>query len=179
MSSWIHVCVSQATLQFCVVKPLMAMMTVILQAFGKYRDGDFKCVHSSQSSHTHSYMRPADISDGFIKASLCLCLSSAASGYLYVTIIYNVSVSLSLYALFLFYFATRDLLEPYGPMLKFLMVKSVIFLSFWQGESSSPHHLHWPVVWLLIWVLNNRSSSVFISCLIKRNKIILKYLKTW
>ncbi|XP_076856450.1 transmembrane protein 184ba isoform X1 [Brachyhypopomus gauderio] len=89
----------QATLQFCVVKPLMAAVTVILQAFGKYRDGDF----------------------------------NVASGYLYVTIIYNVSVSLSLYALFLFYFATRDLLSPYSPMLKFLMVKSVIFLSFWQG----------------------------------------------
>ncbi|KTF91356.1 hypothetical protein cypCar_00039286, partial [Cyprinus carpio] len=57
----------------------------------------------------------------------------AAGGYLYVTIICNISVSLSLYALFLFYFSTRDLLEPYGPMLKFLMVKSVIFLSFWQG----------------------------------------------
>ncbi|XP_057182874.1 transmembrane protein 184B-like isoform X2 [Triplophysa rosa] len=89
----------QATLQFCVVKPLMAVITLILQAFGKYRDGDF----------------------------------NVASGYLYVTIIYNISVSLSLYALFLFYFATRDLLEPYGPMLKFFMVKSVIFLSFWQG----------------------------------------------
>uniref|UniRef100_A0A8C1N428 Transmembrane protein 184bb n=1 Tax=Cyprinus carpio TaxID=7962 RepID=A0A8C1N428_CYPCA len=81
----------QATLQFCVVKPLMAVITVILQAFGKYRDGDFKNVARF------------------------------------------VSVSLSLYALFLFYFAARDLLEPYGPMLKFLMVKSVIFLSFWQG----------------------------------------------
>ncbi|XP_077057257.1 transmembrane protein 184ba isoform X2 [Siphateles boraxobius] len=89
----------QATLQFCVVKPLMAMTTVILQAFGKYRDGDF----------------------------------NVASGYLYVTIVYNISVSLSLYALFLFYFSTRDLLSPYRPMLKFLMVKSVIFLSFWQG----------------------------------------------
>lgn len=32
----------QATLQFCVVKPLMAVSTVILQAFGKYRDGDFE-----------------------------------------------------------------------------------------------------------------------------------------
>ncbi|XP_018594131.1 transmembrane protein 184B isoform X2 [Scleropages formosus] len=89
----------QATLQFCVVKPLMAMVTVILQAFGKYRDGDF----------------------------------NVASGYLYVTIVYNISVSLSLYALFLFYFATRELLSPYSPMLKFFMVKSVIFLSFWQG----------------------------------------------
>ncbi|XP_056153343.1 transmembrane protein 184ba [Lampris incognitus] len=89
----------QATLQFCVVKPLMAIITVILQAYGKYRDGDF----------------------------------NVASGYLYVTIIYNISVSLSLYALFLFYFATRELLSPYNPMLKFFMVKSVIFLSFWQG----------------------------------------------
>ncbi|KAG8008614.1 Casein kinase I isoform epsilon [Nibea albiflora] len=89
----------QATLQFCVVKPLMAIITVILQAYGKYKDGDF----------------------------------NVASGYLYVTIIYNISVSLSLYALFLFYFSTRELLSPYSPMLKFLMVKSVIFLSFWQG----------------------------------------------
>lgn len=89
----------QATLQFCVVKPLMAIITVILQAFGKYRDGDF----------------------------------NVASGYLYVTIIYNISVSLALYALFLFYFATRELLSPYSPVLKFFMVKSVIFLSFWQG----------------------------------------------
>ncbi|XP_041445163.1 transmembrane protein 184B L homeolog isoform X3 [Xenopus laevis] len=89
----------QATLQFCVVKPLMAAVTVILQAFGKYRDGDF----------------------------------NVASGYLYVAIIYNISVSLALYALFLFYFATRELLSPYSPVLKFFMVKSVIFLSFWQG----------------------------------------------
>ncbi|XP_024141232.1 transmembrane protein 184ba isoform X2 [Oryzias melastigma] len=89
----------QATLQFCVVKPLMAMITVILQAYGKYKDGDF----------------------------------NVASGYLYVTIIYNISVSLSLYALFLFYFAARGLLSPYRPVLKFFMVKSVIFLSFWQG----------------------------------------------
>ncbi|XP_051530015.1 transmembrane protein 184B-like isoform X2 [Myxocyprinus asiaticus] len=96
--SFLRFC-KQATLQFCVVKPLMAMITVILQAFGKYRDGDF----------------------------------NVASGYLYATIIYNISVSLSLYALFLFYFATRDLLSPYRPMLKFFMVKSVIFLSFWQG----------------------------------------------
>ncbi|XP_077407390.1 transmembrane protein 184ba isoform X2 [Vanacampus margaritifer] len=89
----------QATLQFCVVKPLMATITVILQAYGKYKDGDF----------------------------------NVASGYLYVTIVCNISVSLSLYALFLFYFATRNLLSPYGPILKFFMVKSVIFLSFWQG----------------------------------------------
>ncbi|XP_023269768.1 transmembrane protein 184A [Seriola lalandi dorsalis] len=89
----------QATLQFCVVKPIMAVITIILQAFGKYHDGDF----------------------------------NVNGGYLYITIIYNFSVSLALYALFLFFFATSDLLRPYEPVLKFLTIKSVIFLSFWQG----------------------------------------------
>jgi len=54
-------------------------------------------------------------------------------GYLYITIIYNTSISIALYALFLFYFATRDLLRPYDPVIKFFTIKSVIFLSFWQG----------------------------------------------
>ncbi|XP_032086582.1 transmembrane protein 184A isoform X2 [Thamnophis elegans] len=89
----------QATLQFCIIKPVMAILTIVLQAFGKYHDGDFN-IHS---------------------------------GYLYITIIYNFSVSLALYALFLFYFATMDLLRPFEPVLKFLTIKAVIFLSFWQG----------------------------------------------
>ncbi|XP_014988646.3 transmembrane protein 184A isoform X3 [Macaca mulatta] len=58
----------QATLQFCLVKPVMAVTTIILQAFGKYHDGDFK-----------------------------------------------------------------ELLRPFQPVLKFLTIKAVIFLSFWQG----------------------------------------------
>ncbi|XP_015746161.1 transmembrane protein 184A isoform X1 [Python bivittatus] len=89
----------QATLQFCIVKPVMAVITIVLQAFGRYHDGDFN-IHS---------------------------------GYLYITIIYNFSVSLALYALFLFYFATTELLRPFEPVLKFLTIKAVIFLSFWQG----------------------------------------------
>ncbi|XP_072167974.1 transmembrane protein 184B-like [Diadema setosum] len=89
----------QATLQFCFIKPVMALATLILLPFGKYSDGNF----------------------------------SVHDGYLYITLIYNVSVSLALYALFLFYFATRDLLTPYRPVLKFFLVKSIIFVSFWQG----------------------------------------------
>ncbi|XP_055708254.1 transmembrane protein 184B isoform X2 [Phlebotomus papatasi] len=89
----------QATLQFCLVKPLMAFIIIFLQAFGHYHDGDW----------------------------------SADGGYIYITIIYNISVSLALYGLYLFYFATRDLLTPFEPVLKFCTIKSVIFLSFWQG----------------------------------------------
>ncbi|XP_077863407.1 transmembrane protein 184B-like, partial [Saccoglossus kowalevskii] len=89
----------QATLQFCIIKPTMALLTLVLQAFNKYADGDW----------------------------------SITGGYLYITIIYNISVSLALYALFLFYQATKELLAPFDPVLKFCIVKSVIFLSFWQG----------------------------------------------
>lgn len=59
---------------------------------------------------------------------------SSDSGYLYITMIYNISVTLALYGLVLFYHATRDLLSPYDPVWKFFTVKSVIFLSFWQGN---------------------------------------------
>ncbi|KAG5677182.1 hypothetical protein PVAND_006963 [Polypedilum vanderplanki] len=89
----------QATLQFCLVKPLMAFIIIFLQSSGHYHDGDW----------------------------------SANTGYIYITIIYNVSVSMALYGLYLFYFATRDLLTPFDPVLKFCTIKLVIFCSFWQG----------------------------------------------
>ncbi|MFH4984147.1 hypothetical protein AB6A40_010856 [Gnathostoma spinigerum] len=89
----------QATLQFCIIKPIMAALTVILMISNLYEDGNW----------------------------------SVTQGYLYITVVYNVSISLALYGLILFYAATRDLLSPYRPVLKFLTVKSVIFLSFWQG----------------------------------------------
>ena len=90
----------QATLQFCIVKPVMSFVTIWLQSYGLYEDGNW----------------------------------DAAKGYLYITLIYNVSISLALYALFLFYFGTKDLLRPFDPVLKFFTIKSVIFLSFWQGK---------------------------------------------
>ncbi|KAH9321077.1 hypothetical protein KI387_015716, partial [Taxus chinensis] len=57
---------------------------------------------------------------------------AANQAYLYVTIIYTVSYSLALYALFLFYAACRDLLQPFKPVPKFVIIKSVVFLTYWQ-----------------------------------------------
>merc|ERR1712156_620939 len=87
------------TLDFCIVKPTMSFIVILLQSYGYYEEGKW----------------------------------DAKKGYLYVTLIYNVTISLALYALFLFYFATRELLRPFDPVLKFFTIKSVIFLSFWQG----------------------------------------------
>lgn len=89
----------QGTLQFCIIKSIMAFIVIILQLSNLYHDGNW----------------------------------SLADGYIYTMIIYNFSVSVALYALFLFYFATKDLLRPYEPVLKFCTIKSVIFLSYWQG----------------------------------------------
>ena len=59
-------------------------------------------------------------------------LCGALHRYLWLTIIYNVTYSLALYALLLFYLGAHDMLLPYNPLLKFALVKLVIFLTFWQ-----------------------------------------------
>lgn len=58
---------------------------------------------------------------------------SANQSYLYLTIIYTISYSVALYALALFYVACRDLLKPFNPVPKFVLIKSVVFLTYWQG----------------------------------------------
>ena len=65
------------------------------------------------------------------QTSAVSCAHSACS-YLWITIVYNVTYTLALYALLLFYLGTHDLLAPFKPMLKFLVVKSIVFMTFWQ-----------------------------------------------
>ena len=57
---------------------------------------------------------------------------SVNQSYLYITIIYTISYSMALYALALFCAACRDLLRPYNPVPKFIIIKSVVFLTYWQ-----------------------------------------------
>ena len=52
--------------------------------------------------------------------------------YLYLTIIYTISYTVALYALVLFYVACKDLLKPFNPVPKFVIIKSVVFLTYWQ-----------------------------------------------
>ncbi|GMP32353.1 hypothetical protein CsSME_00006149 [Camellia sinensis var. sinensis] len=58
---------------------------------------------------------------------------SVDQSYLYLTVIYTVSYSVALYSLALFYVACRDLLQPFNPVPKFIIIKSVVFLTYWQG----------------------------------------------
>jgi hypothetical protein len=38
----------------------------------------------------------------------------------------------ALFALLMFYLGTHDMLAPFNPLLKFILVKSVVFFTFWQ-----------------------------------------------
>ncbi|XP_027353479.1 transmembrane protein 184B-like [Abrus precatorius] len=58
---------------------------------------------------------------------------SPKQAYLYLTIIYTISYTMALYVLALFYMACKDLLQPFNPVPKFIMIKSVVFLTYWQG----------------------------------------------
>uniref|UniRef100_A0A6M2ECL4 Transmembrane protein 184A n=1 Tax=Populus davidiana TaxID=266767 RepID=A0A6M2ECL4_9ROSI len=58
---------------------------------------------------------------------------SPKQSYLYLTIIYTISYTMALYALALFYVACKDLLQPFNPVPKFIIIKSVVFLTYWQG----------------------------------------------
>lgn len=50
---------------------------------------------------------------------------------------YNLTYSVALYALLLFYLGTHELLAPFNPLLKFALVKSVVFLTFWQVRAAA------------------------------------------
>ncbi|KAH7484394.1 hypothetical protein PRIC1_003702 [Phytophthora ramorum] len=88
-----------ATMQFVVVKPMMAFVAIVLRINGMYDQGNF----------------------------------SAKKGYLYTSLIVNASITYAFYYLVLFYLALSTQLAPYNPVPKFLCIKAVLFLSFWQS----------------------------------------------
>jgi hypothetical protein len=91
--------VKRGALQFVLLKPILAVLTLVLYATGNYTEGDW----------------------------------SPLGAYLWITLVYNATYTVALYALLLFYLGTHELLAPFNPLLKFVLVKSVIFLTFWQG----------------------------------------------
>eukprot|EP00744_Colponema_vietnamica_P006089 GILI01008867.1.p1 GENE.GILI01008867.1~~GILI01008867.1.p1 ORF type:complete len:336 (+),score=55.94 GILI01008867.1:102-1109(+) len=105
------------------------------------------CIHPFQPGRSFlRWTRACCLQFVFVKPCMALCAlilhgqglfddgSFALNrGFIYVFAVNNVSVTCSMYALVLFFLATEDLLEPYKPLPKFLIIKSVIFFTWWQG----------------------------------------------
>mmetsp|Transcript_35240 Transcript_35240/g.77025 ORF Transcript_35240/g.77025 Transcript_35240/m.77025 type:complete len:483 (-) Transcript_35240:219-1667(-) len=62
---------------------------------------------------------------------------SPAHWFFWVMLIYNVSYTVALYSLLLFYLGAKELLMPFNPVIKFITVKAVVFMTFWQGFAIS------------------------------------------
>ena len=99
------------------------------------------CLESAVTSIDHHFLLKAKESvnvvekppETLIGVSSCLVLTAVVRcRYLWITIVYNITYTVALYALLLFYLGAHDLLAPYNPLLKFVLVKSVIFMTFWQ-----------------------------------------------
>jgi len=86
-------------LQYVIVKPIIGVISIILEAVGVLHEGSFQ-------------------PDG---------------GFLYLLIVNNTCLTMALYALVVFYRAAKHALTPYKPVLKFVCIKIVLFLTFWQG----------------------------------------------
>ena len=54
-------------------------------------------------------------------------------GYIYTSIIMNFSITWAAYVLLQFYLVFKIQLKPYSPVPKFLCIKAILFLSFWQA----------------------------------------------
>lgn len=57
---------------------------------------------------------------------------SIYGGWLYISFVVNLSVCYAFYCLGMFYFVLKTPLAPFDPVPKFLCIKAVLFLSFWQ-----------------------------------------------
>lgn len=53
--------------------------------------------------------------------------------YPYLAVVMNFSQTWALYCLIKFYSITKDKLQPIKPLAKFLVFKSIVFVTWWQG----------------------------------------------
>ena len=67
------------------------------------------------------------------KGKMGSSLFDLSRGYFWTTLAYNISITVAFTALVYFYTGLKDFMEGKSPLAKFLSIKAVIFLSYWQG----------------------------------------------
>ena len=62
----------------------------------------------------------------------CLASWMPWFGHVWCALFISISVSWAMYCLIQFYFPIKSLVDPYKPILKFLAIKTIVFITFWQ-----------------------------------------------
>lgn len=57
---------------------------------------------------------------------------SVSGAWIYISLAVNLSVCYAFYCLGMFYYVLKVPLKPFDPVPKFLCIKAVLFLSYWQ-----------------------------------------------
>jgi hypothetical protein len=97
--------------------------------------------------------------------------TSLTCRYFYISILYNVCYTFALYGLMLFWIGASELLQPFNPLLKFILVKTVVFLTFWQVRQRQAHcHVSAPATHCTYWsslVVRSCPSPAWLLCPVK------------
>lgn len=104
-SVWLHQCLLMA-MQFVLLKPLLTVVPLIVSLIGY----DYN-VSMILDDHSINWYSPK----------------------LYANIVQNISVAIAFYGLLSFYHGTEKDLAWCDPWPKFLCIKGVVFMTFWQG----------------------------------------------
>ncbi|EPQ30311.1 uncharacterized protein PFL1_02426 [Pseudozyma flocculosa PF-1] len=62
----------------------------------------------------------------------CLASWMPWFGHVWCVTLISISVTVAMYCLIAFYYPIRHLVDPYKPILKFLAIKTIVFITFWQ-----------------------------------------------
>jgi len=93
----------QAVLQYVFVRAALVVVVPVLEALGKFGEGRVRWE------------------------------SGAPTAWLFIMVVQNLSLSLALTGLWMLSKSSRHLMEEHQPLRKFVVIKSVLFVTFWQG----------------------------------------------
>lgn len=105
-------------LQYVIFSPIIAALTIILASIDD-PNAPVDADPNSAEAHCNDYY-----CDGEFRYD---------RGFAYMSFMQNATQLLSLYTLAWLYILMKQELKPYKPVPKFLVVKAVVFFTFWQG----------------------------------------------
>lgn len=117
------------TLQYVIIKPLCAVLTFICVNTNTYHDGAF------DMQDAYPYLAFVTNFSQIVAMYASLSLSLSLSLFFLLCVLMRVCLCLCLcrYCLIQFYLPLSEDLKPMRPVFKFMVVKAVVFFTWWQG----------------------------------------------